>query len=118
MILRALAVKQPFAGLIANGRKTIEHRTWSTPYRGPILIVASLGRDSDAYLDALRSGAVTEHCTAKGQTLCMVDLVSIAGELGDYEWNLAHPRPVPRQATKGKLNLYAHEAPDDWRRYL
>ena len=118
MILRALAVKQPFAGLIANGRKTIEFRSWSTPYRGPILIVASLGRDNDAYREAMHLGHVSDHCTVKGATLCVVDLVSIEGVPGDYEWNIARPRAVPREATKGKLNLYQHEAPEDWRRYL
>lgn len=40
-ILRALSVKQPWANLIASGEKTIETRTWTTDYRGPLLIVSS-----------------------------------------------------------------------------
>lgn len=39
--MRALSVKQPWANLIASGCKTIETRTWATPYRGPLLIVSS-----------------------------------------------------------------------------
>ena len=39
--MKALSVKQPWANLIASGRKTIETRTWSTSYRGPLLIVSS-----------------------------------------------------------------------------
>lgn len=39
--MRALSVKQPWANLIASGRKTIECRTWATTYRGPIIIVSS-----------------------------------------------------------------------------
>lgn len=39
--MRALSVKQPWANLIACGRKTIETRTWATPYRGLLLIVSS-----------------------------------------------------------------------------
>ena len=39
--MKALSVKQPWANLIANGTKTIETRTWTTPYRGPLLIVSS-----------------------------------------------------------------------------
>ena len=39
--MRALSVKQPWANLIASGRKTIETRTWATPYRGTLLIVSS-----------------------------------------------------------------------------
>lgn len=39
--MKGLSVKQPWANLIASGRKTIETRNWSTNYRGPILIVSS-----------------------------------------------------------------------------
>ena len=33
---RALSIRQPWAELILCGRKTIELRTWSTSYRGPL----------------------------------------------------------------------------------
>ena len=36
----ALSVKQPWAALLAAGRKTIEIRTWGTRFRGPVLIHA------------------------------------------------------------------------------
>lgn len=39
--MKAISVKQPWANLIASGRKTIETRTWATDYRGPLLIVSS-----------------------------------------------------------------------------
>jgi len=39
--LKAICLKQPYASLIAEGKKTIETRTWATKYRGDILIVAS-----------------------------------------------------------------------------
>ena len=39
--MKALSVKQPWANMIAAGQKTIETRTWMTPYRGPLLIVSS-----------------------------------------------------------------------------
>lgn len=38
--MRALTVWQPWAQLIALGIKTIETRSWGTPYRGPLLIHA------------------------------------------------------------------------------
>jgi hypothetical protein len=41
MILPALSVKQPWASLIAQGKKTIETRVWSTRYRGPLVICSS-----------------------------------------------------------------------------
>lgn len=39
--VKAISIKQPFAGLIAYGKKTLEIRTWATKYRGPLLICAS-----------------------------------------------------------------------------
>ena len=44
----AISVKQPWAGLIAGGQKTIETRTWKTEYRGPLLICSSAARDTEA----------------------------------------------------------------------
>lgn len=42
---KVLTIKQPWASLIVNGYKTIENRTWSTKYRGRLLIHA--GKSSD-----------------------------------------------------------------------
>ena len=36
--MKVLSVKSPWAGLIADGIKHIENRTWRTKYRGTILI--------------------------------------------------------------------------------
>jgi len=42
--IKAISLKQPWANLVASGKKTIETRTWKTPYSGPILIVSSKKR--------------------------------------------------------------------------
>jgi len=39
--IKALSVRQPWADEIAEGRKTIETRTWTTSYRGPLLICST-----------------------------------------------------------------------------
>lgn len=39
--MTALCVKQPWATMICGGAKTIEARSWQTPYRGDLLICAS-----------------------------------------------------------------------------
>jgi hypothetical protein len=39
--MKALTLWQPWATLIANGTKTIETRSWSTSYRGPLAIHAA-----------------------------------------------------------------------------
>lgn len=38
--MKALTIRQPWASLIAHGVKTIETRSWSTKYRGPLAIHA------------------------------------------------------------------------------
>jgi hypothetical protein len=38
---RILSLKQPWAWAVAAGKKNIENRTWSTPYRGMVYIHAS-----------------------------------------------------------------------------
>jgi hypothetical protein len=40
--MKILSLRQPWAHLVVSGSKDIENRTWSTPYRGPLLIHASL----------------------------------------------------------------------------
>jgi activating signal cointegrator 1 len=41
--MKALTLLQPWASLVAAGLKTIETRSWSTRYRGPLAIHASKG---------------------------------------------------------------------------
>lgn len=44
---KCLSVSQPFADLIASGKKTIELRSWDTRYRGEFLIHSPLKIKSD-----------------------------------------------------------------------
>ena len=39
--MKVLSIKEPFATLIANGKKKIETRSWKTNYRGEMFIQAS-----------------------------------------------------------------------------
>lgn len=45
--MKALTLTEPFATLVAIGAKTIETRTWATPYRGPLAIHAGKGFNSE-----------------------------------------------------------------------
>lgn len=45
----ALSIRQPWAELILQGRKTIEIRTWDTDYRGPLWL--HTGKFTDPHLD-------------------------------------------------------------------
>lgn len=42
--MKTLSLLQPWATLVVMGLKKIETRRWSTPYRGTILIHASMGK--------------------------------------------------------------------------
>jgi ASCH domain len=46
--LKCLSLKQPFAELVIDGRKTIETRTWNTNFRGEFLIHSSKAIDKDS----------------------------------------------------------------------
>ncbi len=48
--MKCLSLKQPYADLLATGRKTIEIRKWNTNFRGPFLIHASKNVNKDACL--------------------------------------------------------------------
>jgi hypothetical protein len=48
--LKYLSLKQPYADLLATGRKTIEIRKWNTNFRGPFLIHASKNVNKNACL--------------------------------------------------------------------
>ena len=50
--MKALTIRQPYASLIATGAKTIETRSWSTQYRGPIAIHAGKSPRTWRELDA------------------------------------------------------------------
>jgi len=45
--MKALSLKQPWAELILQGRKTVELRKWNTKFRGKFLIHASKKPDED-----------------------------------------------------------------------
>ncbi|MGB6591364.1 MAG: ASCH domain-containing protein [Candidatus Nitrosopolaris sp.] len=45
--MKCLSLKQPYAELVAAGRKTIETRRWSTNFRGRFLIHSSKAIDKE-----------------------------------------------------------------------
>lgn len=52
--MKALSIQQPWAWLIASGRKDIENRSWRTNYRGLFFIHAGKTQDVDAWDDLHR----------------------------------------------------------------
>jgi hypothetical protein len=112
--MRCLSIKQPWASLIASGRKTVEVRSWSTKYRGPLIVCASAAPDRRPFARAHELGPV-------GVVVCTVELVDVRPLTerdadaacvtlpteGLYAWVLRDARPVAELVpTKGRLGLY------------
>lgn len=104
--MKALSIHPLFAMEIATGLKTVECRTWSTDYRGELLICST---------------AKKLHGTIPGHALAVVDLVDIVpftrqhmeaadmtGEVPEnaFAWLLKNPRYIVPFAVKGKLSLW------------
>lgn len=98
--MKALTLKQPWAGMVANGTKTIETRTWSTSYRGPLAIHAS---QPDGCI-------VATAVLTKVRPLVFEDIIAArfhAFEEGRFAWDLSDIRQVlPPIPARGKLGLW------------
>ncbi len=121
MLIKALSVKQPWANMIASGKKTIETRTWRTNYRGLLLIVSSKLPDTAAMPASECPGPF-------GVALCIVEVMDCRRMLpGDihaaccgwgselYSWVL-RPGAVrqiePPFAVRGRPGLFDVEVPE------
>jgi hypothetical protein len=136
----ALSIQQPWAQLIALGRKRIETRGWRTAHRGPLAIHASKSfAEASRQLcfqepfrrDLAAAGFIHSADLPRGAIIGTVELVacvpsdSILDELTDAErlygdlgpglwaWRLADARPLdlPLPMT-GHLGLFKVELPD------
>ncbi|HDR1906682.1 TPA: ASCH domain-containing protein [Pasteurella multocida] len=117
--MRALSIKQPWAYLIASEQKTIEVRSWSTDYRGPLLICAS-SAEQNAWVLNKQEKAYT--LLPSGVMMCVCDLVDVRlmteedREMawasdddkieGLYAWVLSNPKTVMFNKVIGKLRLF------------
>ena len=124
--MKAISIKQPWAWAIAEGHKTIETRTWSTNYRGELLIVSSKKPDKDmlfflpdAWVNWIGVN-VTNDMLLYGQALCIADLVDchpMKPEEADkalcsiytdaQSWVFENIRKIDPFPVKGQLNIYS-----------
>lgn len=140
--MKAISIKQPYAYLIASGKKTIETRTWKTDYRGPLLICASKSIHK-GYLVFECEGIVTgmptkifqpfleerkEPLSRTGLALCTVTLLDCRPMTEDdqlaawcetypdaWSWVLGDARPLAEPfPVSGKLNLFNVELPENY----
>jgi len=71
--MKTLSIRQPWAELIIQGRKTLELRTWTVKYRGPLAIHASQTVEREA---CLAHGLDPDQVTT-GAVIGVADLVEI-----------------------------------------
>jgi len=109
-VMHALSVRQPFASMIADGRKTIEIRSRPIRLRGDLLIVST----QKPVVDDLPCG----------MALCVVLIVDCRpmqpsdakAAFCDYyganmAWVLGNVRPIKPFPVHGKLGIYPVEFP-------
>ena len=67
--MRAITLTQPWATLVAIGAKSIETRSWYTPFRGPLAIHAAKGYPANVrpicleepFLSKLKAAGITQY---------------------------------------------------------
>lgn len=111
--MMALSVRQPWASLIAWGDKTIEHRSWSTDHRGPLLIHASgrpfVAEDDEGERVALPYGVIVARVELVAVREFLPTDCKAAGMgewLAGFAWVLARPRQLAPIRAKGRLHLW------------
>lgn len=104
---KAISLKQPWANLVCQGKKTIETRKWKTNYRGEIVICSSQ----------------KPQIQPAGYALCTAELYRIEPMRkeheekacikyypGAYSWFLKNIKPFNKPIPiKGKLGLFTLE---------
>ncbi len=111
--MKIIVVRQPWAWLIVNGYKNIENRSWTTRYRGPLLIQAAASRPSAEAIEYLRKRRVT--LPKEFELGGIVGLVYLEDCVdasrskwfeGPVGWVLSQPRTLPFVPFKGRLGLF------------
>ncbi len=133
--MKALSIRQPWADLIVQGKKTLELRSWAVGYRGPLAIHASQTVDREA----CQAHGINPDQVSTGAIIGVVDLVSIivlddeafASRRNEhlvadplegtperfkttplYGWQIANPRTLSQpRPVRGRMGLFS--VPDE-----
>lgn len=130
-MMRGLSIHQPYASLIADGKKFVENRTWGTFYLGPLAICAS---KASRYISAdelakYPTGCIVavsrlakclhidslQHSLKTGIAIRGMSLDSVEAILnhehteGPFCWVLLEtqqlPRPIPMRGSQGLFTI-------------
>ena len=115
--MKVIVIRQPWAWLIVNGYKDIENRTWSTRYRGTLLIQASANLPTKAKWTEIEQFVRNRgvQLPASFETGGIVGTAEIEDCVtrskskwfeGPVGWVLARPRRVQFVPLTGRLGLF------------
>lgn len=101
--MKALSLKEPWASLVLEGKKTIETRVWKTNYRGKILFCCSKNPKSKLSGKAF---AIVELINCR--PMIKLDEKKACCKIYPkaYSWILKNIKPIKPFPIKGQLRLY------------
>ena len=120
--MKALSIQQPWAELIVSGVKDIENRSWSTNFRGEVLVHSPLGFDDESFI------ALQERGWFKGKTKADFDRGGVVGKttitdcvtiskspwfFGDFGFVLQGSERLPFYPYKGQLGFFDIQLPNN-----
>lgn len=113
-----LSIRQPWAWLVINGHKPVENRTWSSRYRGPLLIHAGkqMAADAREAID-LAVGLVAEALPdwtklPRGGIVGRVEMVDCVEDhpsmwfFGPYGFVFERAEPLPFRPLRGQRGFW------------
>lgn len=101
--MKALSIKQPWANLIASGRKTIETRKWKTDHRGSLLIVSAKQPDIAPAGFAL---AIATLVDCRPMSVLDEPEAQCRKYDGAYSWVLENIRAIKPFPVRGEIRLF------------
>ncbi len=116
--MKALSLKQPYAELVASGKKKIELRNWNTRFRGEFLIHASKKPDKEAMkrlgFETLPTGVIVgkaalvdvKHYLSKKEHLKDKNMHLADNSWGNYGFILKNAKRIKEIPVNGKLGFW------------
>lgn len=112
--MKALSIKQPWVWLILHHGKDCENRSWTSAFRGPVLLHASSTDDTDL----VRYGLKKDFGIEIPDSLLLGGIVGVATVIdcvsqhesrwfcGPHAFLLKDARPLPFRRFKGSLGFF------------
>ncbi len=100
--MKCISLKQPYAELLASGKKTIETRGWSTKFRGSFLIHASKTVD----VEACKYYEIDTDKIAKGAIIGKAVIYDVKKYLNNKEFSLDKNKHLSLKKLVNNKNMY------------